>query len=141
MIIKLGDCAVEIGHNLDERNCTFYFIMDSDNKSSVLKEEIRRAVCKKVAREMEIHTYSARFGAVVRSVAQLQKEFSQTIPEMINIIYVRKEEKTASLLSMIERDAFFEKVMEFDAGEEDEDTLPLVKEIIEKIGSPVECIN
>ncbi len=90
----------------------------------------KKRICKKLEHIMEIRFYGMRSGPDVRSSKILQKEFKDTIPEQINILYIDREKDEISLLSSPQRDLFFEKVMESTS---DKDTVDLVEEVFAEI--------
>jgi hypothetical protein len=63
------DKRMEIDENntLNEMDCTFYFIVKSDDKTIVPKERMQKAICKKMEEIMDVRFYGMRSGTDVRS--------------------------------------------------------------------------
>lgn len=118
---------MNISNQLNRMDCTFYFILKEEDKTLVLKEETQQRICKKLEDVADVRFYGMRSGPDVRSAKALQEEFKGTIPEQINIILVDRAKDRISLLSSLQRDLFFERVMETTV---DVDTIVLVEEVI-----------
>lgn len=118
---------MNISNMLNRMDCTFYFILKEEDKTLVLKEETQQRICKKLEDVADVRFYGMRSGPDVRSAKALQEEFKGTIPEQINIILVDRAKDRISLLSSLQRDLFFERVMETTV---DVDTVVLVEEVI-----------
>lgn len=112
---------------LNRMDCTFYFILKEKDKTLSLKQATQQRICKKLEPVAGVRFYGMRSGPDVRSSKVLQEEFKDTIPEQIHIIYIDREKDDVSLLSSLQRDLFFEKVMESTS---DKDTVDLVEEVI-----------
>jgi hypothetical protein len=126
------DKRMEIDENntLNEMDCTFYFIVKSDDKTIVPKERMQKAICKKMEEIMDVRFYGMRSGPDVRSSLVLKKEWEGTIPEQIDFIYIDRENEEMTLLSQPQRDFVFEKVMESDA---DIDTLEIIETVLNEL--------
>jgi hypothetical protein len=126
------DKRMEIDENntLNEMDCTFYFIVKSDDKTIVPKERMQKAICKKMEEIMDVRFYGMRSGPDVRSSLALKKEWEGTIPEQIDFIYIDRENEEMTLLSQPQRDFVFEKVMESDA---DIDTLEIIETVLNEL--------
>lgn len=118
---------MNISNMLNRMDCTFYFILKEEDKTLVLKEETQQRICKKLEDVADVRFYGMRSGPDVRSAKALQEELKGTIPEQINIILVDRAKDRISLLSSLQRDLFFERVMETTV---DVDTIVLVEEVI-----------
>lgn len=115
---------------LNKLDCTFYFILNDKDITKTLKEATQRKICEKFEELTGARFYGMRTGPDIRSGIELKKEFSQTIPEQVKIIYLDIEEDEVSLLSTLQRDAFFDEILSL---EEDADTLPIVQKILNEI--------
>jgi hypothetical protein len=126
------DKRMEIDENntLNEMDCTFYFIVKSDDKTIVPKERMQKAICKKMEEIMDVRFYGMRSGPDVRSSLALKKEWEGTIPEQIDFIYIDRENEEMTLLSQPQRDFVFEKIMESDA---DIDTLEIIETVLNEL--------
>lgn len=100
-----------MNNNLNKMDCTFYFIISGENRNLTLKEDILKI----------------RSGSSCRSSLMLKDEWSDTIPEQVKIVLVDRETEDVTLLSQLQRDIFFNMVME---STEDLDTVPLAKYVI-----------
>jgi hypothetical protein len=125
------DKRMEIDENntLNEMDCTFYFVVKSDDKTIVPEEKMQKAICKKMEEVMDVRFYGMRSGPDVRSSLALKKEWEGTIPEQIDFIYIDRENEEITLLSQPQRDFVFEKIMESDA---DIDTLEMIETALDK---------
>jgi hypothetical protein len=111
-------------NTLNEMDCTFYFIVKSDDKTLVPNKSIQGAICRKMEAVMGVRFYGMRSGPDVRSSLALKKEWEGTIPEQIDFIFIDGEKEKIILLSQPQRDFVFEKVMESDT---DIDTLEMIE--------------
>ena len=115
---------------LNSLECTFYIIVDSPSETLNLKADVAHKACEKMAEYLGVRNYGIRAGAKVRHMSELKREFAGITSEKIEIVFVEKESLTIELLNHFERELFFNTVTDIAEGE-DEDTLPLVKQIIE----------
>ncbi len=112
---------------LNKIDTTFYFIIDSEDKNLKVTDHAADKICEKFEGIVQAAVYMIRTGPDLRSTAQLKEEFSATIPEQINVIYVSKASDEITLLTPEKRDEFYNRIIE---SENDEDTLPIIKEIV-----------
>lgn len=120
---------MNFGNVLNQMDCTFYFILKEEDKTLVLKEETQKRICKKLEEVADVRFYGMRSGPELRSTEALKEEFSGTIPEQINIVFIDRSKDQISLLSTLQRDMFYERVME---SVEDLDTVDVIETIIEE---------
>ena len=113
----------------DKFECTFYFIINAESETVVLKKDILYKVCKKMADFLEVQSYVVRSGASIRHTDVLKEEFSNKSPFEIKIVYIDSDADEISLLSQQQRDLFLDYVMET---EQDEDTLPIIKRVLKE---------
>ena len=106
---------------LNQMDCTFYFIMMGESKTTVLKEEVQQAICKKLEDVAGVRFYGMRSGPDVRSSKALKDEFERTILEQVKIVLIDRKKDEVGLLSQQQRDMFFEMVKE---STEDVEPLP-----------------
>ena len=97
---------------LNKIDTTFYFIIDSEDKNLKVTDHAADKICDKFNR------------------------ISATISEQVNVIYVSKASDEITLLKTKERDDFYNRIIE---SENDEDTLPIIKEIFFE-GSPDDIV-
>ena len=112
---------------LNKIDTTFYFIIDSEDKNLKVTDHAADKICEKFEGIVQAAVYMIRTGPDLRSSAKLKEEFSATIPEQINVIYISKASDEITLLNTKDRDDFYNRIIE---SENDEDTLPIIKEII-----------
>lgn len=113
--------------NLSKMDCTFYFIINGEDRSMTLKDDIQKAVCEHLAEVVDVQFYGMRSGPGLRSSLMLMDEWSDTIPEQVEIVFVDSETEDVTLLSQLQRDMFFYMVME---STEDLDTVSIVEYVI-----------
>ncbi len=122
---------------LNKIDTTFYFIIDSEDKNLKVTDHAADKICDKFNRIVKAGVYMIRTGPDLRSSAKLKEEFSATIPEQVNVIYVSKASDEITLLKTKERDDFYNRIVE---SENDEDTLPIIKENLFE-GSPDDIVE
>lgn len=132
--VKSG-IAKAIEEQSDEVDCIFYFIIYGEDKTLMLKKATQDKICKRFAEAVDVQSYIMRSGSGVRSSLVLKDEWSDLIPEQVNIILVDREGDLVSLLSQEQRDMFFDIVME---STEDLDTLPIAEYVMNEIDSDEE---
>lgn len=122
---------------LNKIDTTFYFIIDSEDKNLKVTDHASDKICEKFNEIVKAKVYMIRTGPDLRSSAKLKEEFSATISEQVNVIYVSKASDEITLLKTKERDDFYNRILE---SENDEDTLPIIKEILCE-GSPDDIVE
>ena len=127
--------AKVIGENSDKIDCIFYFIVRGGDKTLTLKEDIQKAVGEHMAEVVDVQFYSMRSGPGVRSSLVLKDEWSDLIPEQVNIVFVNRETEDATLLSQAQRDMFFDMVLE---STEDLDTVFIAEYVLNEIDADEE---
>ena len=115
---------------LNKLDCTFYFIMMGESKTTVLKEKVQKAICKRLEDVAGVRFYGMRSGPDVRSSKALKEEFEGTIPEQVKIVLIDRKKDEIALLNQKQRDMFFEIVME---STEDVDTVTIVEHVLDEI--------
>jgi hypothetical protein len=120
---------IDENNALNEMDCTFYFVVKSEDKTIVPEESMQKVICRKMEKIMGVRFYGMRSGPDVRSSLALKKEWEGTIPEQIDFIYIDREKEEITLLSQPQRDFVFEKVMESDT---DIDTLELIETALDE---------
>lgn len=115
---------------LNKIDTIFYFIIDSEDKNLKVTDHAADKICESFNRIVKAEVYMIRTGPDLRSSACLKEEFSATIPEQINVIYISKASDEITMLDTKRRDDFYNRIIE---SENDEDTLPIIKEIISNI--------
>ena len=91
---------------LNKIDTTFYFIIDSEDKNLKVTDHASDKICEKFNEIVKAKVYMIRTGPDLRSSAKLKEEFSATIPEQVNVIYVSKASDEITLLKTKERDDF-----------------------------------
>lgn len=124
---------------LNKMDCTFYFLIREKDKTVTLKEEIQETICEAFCHRLvalaDIKNYTMRSGPGVRSSLMLKNEWSDTIPEKIEIFLVDRETEVATLLSWTQRNMFFNMVMK---STEDLDTLSIAEYVLNEIEADAE---
>lgn len=121
---------IDSNNDLNKMDCTFYFVVKSDDKNVVPGEKLQKAICEKMEEVMNVRFYGMRSGPSVRSSLALREEWDGTIPEQVDIILIDRENDIVTLLSQPQRDSIFERVME---STEDLDTLPMIEKVLEEM--------
>ena len=121
---------MDISDQLNQMDCTYYFIIDDDDVTKCLKEDVQESICKELRQYTQAGYYGMRSGPDVRDGLELKNEFKETIPEQIEVVYVNEKTEKIILLSTPQRDEFFKTVMSL---EENTDTLTIVQRVLKEI--------
>lgn len=124
---------INFDNDLNKMDCTFYFLVKSDDKNLVPGEAMQKAICEKMEEIMDVRFYGRRSGPDVRSSLALRDEWNGTIPEQIDIILIDREKEEVTLLSQPQRDMFFDIVM---GSTEDLDTVSIAEYVLNETEEP-----
>ena len=121
---------MDISNQLNQMDCTYYFIVDDEDVTRCLKEDVQKTICKELRQYTQAGFYGMRSGPDVRDALVLKNEFKETIPEQIEVVYVNEKTEKIILLSTPQRNEFFRTVMSL---EETTDTLPIVQRVLKEM--------
>ena len=121
---------MDISNQLNQMDCTYYFIVDDEDVTRCLKEDVQKTICKELRQYTQAGFYGMRSGPDVRDALVLKNEFKETIPEQIEVVYVNEKAEKIILLSTPQRNEFFRTVMSL---EETTDTLPIVQRVLKEM--------
>ena len=121
---------MDISNQLNQMDCTYYFIVDDEDVTRCLKEEVQKTICKELRQYTMAGFYGMRSGPDVRDGLELKNEFKETIPEQIEVVYVNEKTEKIILLSTPQRNKFFRTVMSL---EENTDNMTIVQRVLKEI--------